>query len=189
MLRFRLFASIALLSLAGALNAQVEVGQYPFGTYSTTGPDVVNLGNLSVLWSVPILNKAGRGIPLTYSLTYNSSIWYPVTSGSSTTWQPVSGWGWSGLSPAGNAEITYQETHSTAQCSNGTRNRTTYYEWTFYGLQYVDLVGTRDPRKGAVEELKAPLREPQWNEQPTASYRENTGVYGLLWVNMLGISG
>ena len=44
---------------------------------------------------------------------------------------------------------------------------------------------TRHPRMGAVEELLVPLREPQWNERPTANDRENTGVYRLLSVNLL----
>ena len=30
-----------------------------------------------------------------------------------------------------------------------------------------------------MEELKVPLREPQWNERSTAGSRENTGVYRL----------
>jgi hypothetical protein len=47
---------------------------------------------------------------------------------------------------------------------------------------------TRHPRKGAVEEPKVTVREPQWNERSTADDRENTGVYRLLWVNVHGIS-
>ncbi len=47
---------------------------------------------------------------------------------------------------------------------------------------------TRHPRMGAVEEPTVPLREPSWNEQPTATRRENAGVYRLLWVNVHGIS-
>jgi hypothetical protein len=41
---------------------------------------------------------------------------------------------------------------------------------------------------GAAEEPSVPLRERAWNERPTASYREKTGVYRLLWVNASGIS-
>ena len=41
---------------------------------------------------------------------------------------------------------------------------------------------------GAVEELKVPVREPQWNERSTAGSREKTGVYRLLCVNVNGIN-
>ena len=43
------------------------------------------------------------------------------------------------------------------------------------------------PRMGAVEEPEVPRRERAWNERATASYREKTGVYGLLWVNASGM--
>ena len=59
-------------------------------------------------------------------------------------------------------------------------------EHAAYGIGFTS---TRHPRMGAVEELRVPLREPQWNERPTVTSRENAGVYGLLWVNVNGISG
>jgi hypothetical protein len=46
------------------------------------------------------------------------------------------------------------------------------------------ITWTRHPGTGAVEEPKVPLREPQWNERPTATRREKAGVYTLLWVNV-----
>ena len=58
-------------------------------------------------------------------------------------------------------------------------------EHAAYGI---GLSMTRHPRMGAVEELKVPLREPQWNERPTAEWGENAGVYRLLRVNVNGIN-
>ena len=73
--------------------AQVQTGTPPFGTYGG-GPDVINLANLNSEITIPVLSKPGRGIPFTFNLTQDSSVWYPVTSGSTTSWQPVTNWGW-----------------------------------------------------------------------------------------------
>ena len=103
---------IVLLSLCFSMPqmfafAQVQTGVPQFGTFSSGGPDVINIGNLNVMLDIPVINKPGRGLPFSYDLVFNSSIWYPVTSGGNTVWTPVSQWGWSGLSPAGAAQISY----------------------------------------------------------------------------------
>jgi hypothetical protein len=71
-------------------------GTPPFGSFGG-GPDVINLANLNSHITVPVLNKPGRGTNFTYDLSYDSSVWYPVTSGSTTTWQSRSqlGLAWS----------------------------------------------------------------------------------------------
>lgn len=51
----------------------------------------------------------------------------------------------------------------------------------------IGLRVTRHPQMGAVEEPEVPLRKPQWNERSTATSREKTGVYRLLWVNVNGM--
>jgi len=99
---FRKVASIFLLLLpASAVIAQVATGAYPFGTYDNLGFDTVNVGNLNVHSNFPVLSKAGRGIPFTYNISYDSSIWTPVPSGSSAVWQPVLNWGWRGQTEGG----------------------------------------------------------------------------------------
>ncbi len=76
--------------------AQVSTGIPPFGSFGGGPFDTVNLGNLNVHFAIPILNKAGRGTPFSYSLGYDSSVWAPVTSSGVTSWaQNVSNWGWS----------------------------------------------------------------------------------------------
>ena len=92
-----LFISIL---LAGFSFGQVAIGTPPFATISGGSFDSVDLGNLNVHFSVPIVHKAGRGTPFDYQMKYDSSIWTTATVGSSTAWAPVpniSGfqlWGW-----------------------------------------------------------------------------------------------
>jgi RHS repeat-associated protein len=81
------------LGFSSVARSQVATGTPPFGSFGG-GPDIINLANLNSHLTVPVLNKAGRGLPFSYNLTYDSSIWYPVTSGSTTSWQPVNYWGW-----------------------------------------------------------------------------------------------
>jgi hypothetical protein len=73
---------------------QPATGTYPYGSF-TGGPDAINLGNLNAKLTIPIVNKAGRGQNFVYDLTYDSSVWYPVGSTGSQSWQPVttSWWG------------------------------------------------------------------------------------------------
>lgn len=80
---------IALTSLTAM--GQVATGLPPFGSFSS-GPDIINLGNLNVHYTVPVFSKPGRGIPFNYALTFDSSVWSPVSG----TWAPVANWGWSG---------------------------------------------------------------------------------------------
>src|SRR5882724_12589227 len=69
-------------------------GPQPFGSFGGGPFDTVNLGNLNDHFSIPVLHKAGRGLPFNYDLTYDSSVWYPVGVSGSQTWQPVFNWGW-----------------------------------------------------------------------------------------------
>ncbi len=74
-------------------------GTPPFGSFDG-GPDVINLGNLNSHIAIPMLHKWGRGTEVAYDLSYDSSVWYKVTSGGTTTWQPVQNWGWRGVTEA-----------------------------------------------------------------------------------------
>jgi len=84
----------------GVSFAQVTTGTPPFGTFaSNSAPDVIDLANLNAHIPIPVLHKAGRGLDFTYDLSYDSSVWYPVTSNQVTSWQPVLYWGWRDLPP------------------------------------------------------------------------------------------
>ena len=38
----------------------------------------MNNANLNVYFAIPVINKAGRSLPFSYSLMYNSSVYYPL---------------------------------------------------------------------------------------------------------------
>lgn len=84
------FVLILILLTCSGLNAQVQAGTPRFASFGG-GPESINLANLNAHFNIPILNKAGRGLPFNFYLTYDTAIWYPAG-----TWMPVSNYGWSG---------------------------------------------------------------------------------------------
>jgi RHS repeat-associated protein len=135
--------------------AQVGTGTPPFGSFGG-GPDVINLGNLNAHITVPVLNKAGRGIPFTYNLTYDSSVWYPVGSSGSQPWTPVYNWGWSGQTQANTGYLNAST--STVVCSyirEGTLEIPNGWKFTEYGFVYYDPWGVPHPFTGTAIEYSS----------------------------------
>jgi RHS repeat-associated protein len=98
---------VLLLCSAGIAFAQgPTTGTPPFGSYGG-GPEIINLANLNAHWSIPILNKPGRGTNFSYELGYDSSVWSPLTSGSSKSWQPAYNFGWIGQTAIKTGYISY----------------------------------------------------------------------------------
>lgn len=127
--------------VVGTASAQVT-GTPPFSS-SAGGPDVIDLANLNAHLTIPVLHKLGRGINFTYDLTYDSSVWYPVTSGTTTNWQAVTKWGWLAQSEALTGSVPIRNT--TASCfvtdpSSGLRTKQSYPTTTYVG--YKDPSGT-----------------------------------------------
>ena len=92
-------------------SAQVATGFPPFGSFSGGGTfDTVDNANLNVHFAIPIINKAGVGLPFDYGVTYDSSIWYQ----SGSAWLPVSNFGWGGYSQVGTGYVNYSLTQG--QC-------------------------------------------------------------------------
>lgn len=87
--------------------AQVATGTPPFGSFSGSATDVVNNADLNIHFAVPVMSKPGRGIPFSYMLSYDSSVWYPVGVSGSQTWQSVPNWGWRGKTEMATGYITY----------------------------------------------------------------------------------
>ena len=79
---------------AAIASGQVSTGTPPFGSFGGGPSDTVNLGNLNVHFAIPVLHKAGRGVPFTFDLSYDSSIWYQGTVNGTTQWVPTANWGW-----------------------------------------------------------------------------------------------
>lgn len=136
--------------LVSTSTAQVQTGIPKFGSFGGGEFDILNLGNLNVHFTVPILHKAGRGIPFSYDLGYDSSIYQIVTSNGNSSWQPVgniggsaSYWGWQGLGPVFTPYVGYTVTYGTGLC--GLTNQYTYQYWQFGNFVYHDTVGTSHP--------------------------------------------
>ncbi len=137
---------------AGRLSAQVSTGTPPFGSFSSGGPDVINLGNLNAHLDVPVLNKPGRGVPFTYDLTYDTSIWYPVGSSGSQSWVPggVESWGWAGQTEVAVGYLSANQT-LVVQCGiyKGNVFVVTGYEYSYTNWAYHDQFRASHPVTGS----------------------------------------
>jgi RHS repeat-associated protein len=144
--------AVAASLLSASASAQVATGTPWFGSFAG-GPDAVNLGNLNVNFTFPLINKPGRGIPFVLAPTVDSSIWYPVTVNGTTSWQPVSGWGWNGLPGGFNGTVTYQTTLiGPLQCGppvNGNNYYYSYYTMYYQNFVFVDGRGASHPFGGS----------------------------------------
>jgi RHS repeat-associated protein len=123
--------------------AQVATGMPPFGSFGGGPFDTVNLGNLNVHWVIPVFSKAGRGTSFYYTLSYDSSLWYPVTSNGVTSWVSLSNWGWVANSPALGGSIT-TTTNSHTPCIDPVTHQKYYVTGTFI-KSLVDPLGTSHP--------------------------------------------
>lgn len=90
----RLSSLLGLLLVATINVGQVATGTPPFASFGGGPFDTVNLGNLNVHFAIPLIHKAGRGLPFNYDLSYDNSVWYPVGLSPNQNWQPVFNWGW-----------------------------------------------------------------------------------------------
>src|SRR3989441_234654 len=112
--------------------AQVATGTPPFGSFSG-GPDVVNNANLNVHVSIPVRVKAGRGIPFTYTLSYDSSVWFPVGVSGSQVWTPVTNWGWRAITEAAVGYISYDTKTRACRDQYGELYQGIVYKnWAYY---------------------------------------------------------
>jgi RHS repeat-associated protein len=145
-----LMLSILLALTSVHMLAQVQTGTPPFGSFGG-GPDVINLANLNSHIAIPVLHKAGRGTNFTYDLSYDSSVWYPVTSGSSTAWTPVNNWGWTGTTAVLTGYATYKTLNTSCKYFDSGLNRwiTEYYaqysNWVYFdpfGISHTMVLGT-----------------------------------------------
>src|SRR2546425_5234397 len=132
-LRTALLAGLA-VAISGTSRAQVKTGTPPFGSFSG-GPDIINNANLNVHIAVPVRVKVGRGMPFSYALSYDTSVWYPVGS----VWNPVSNWGWRGVTGVVLGYISYSSHQGTWHCSYGGGSDYSYMEYDNW--MYQDTFG------------------------------------------------
>jgi RHS repeat-associated protein len=129
----RSLLALAVASLfAIPASAQVATGTPPFGSYGG-GPDVINLANLNSHITIPVLHKPGRGQNFNLDLAFDSSVWTPVTSGSSKFWTPATNFGWTGTFLYLGVVLS-STTIQTGVCGPFThlqQTTTTTYHWSF----------------------------------------------------------
>ncbi len=132
---------IAFVVLSSACSsAQVATGTPPFASTSGGGVDSIDNANLNVHLAIPVFSRPGRSLPFSYTLSYDSSVWFPGGS----TWLPVSNWGWRGQSEAISGYISYSTT--TAKCYDDPDNPGSFW-WApqYRNWQYHDGNGTIHP--------------------------------------------
>jgi hypothetical protein len=142
------FYLLIMVVLTGFASAQVSVGTPPFGSFGGGPFDTINLGNLNVHFAIPVLHKAGRGLPFGYDLSYDSSIWYPVATSGTTQWTPTSNWGWTANTLAAFGNVSRATTSTKPidfKC--GGSFATEYTSTTTY--TYIDSKGRTHPFPGS----------------------------------------
>src|SRR5437899_6543914 len=87
-MRLPLFSLVVVLSLVVyPAAAQVSsTGLPPFGSFESSGFDLVNRQNLNVHFAIPIVSLPGRGMGFSHSIVYDSLIW----QSNGTGWIPMS---------------------------------------------------------------------------------------------------
>ncbi len=151
---------IFLLTMTGAVAAaQVSTGIPPFSSIGGGPFDQINLGNLNVHFAIPVIHKAGRGVPFNFDLTYDSSIWTPenvsgVTEWVPNTYWPNTNWGWSStpLTIVGYLSSATTSQTQRLKCAGGFGSETTYTTTNFV---YVDLHQGRHPFPGSTSYVTA----------------------------------
>jgi YD repeat-containing protein len=107
--RAHYFLIVAFLT-SGIASAQVATGTPPYGSFGGGPFDTVNLGNLNVHFAIPVFNKPGRGTGFSYNLSYDSSVWTPVSSNGTTSWVAALNWGWRGVTEVATGYFSYSFT-------------------------------------------------------------------------------
>jgi hypothetical protein len=134
-----------LLFLTASALGQTVTGIAPFTSQSSADFGSINLGSLNLHLEFPVINKAGRGLAFNYALTYDNSIWVPITVNSVTTWQPTTMWyGWSATKKPVGGYVIYKST--TLRCyppGYPTEPSYLYQRYTYYA--YVDRSGVTHP--------------------------------------------
>jgi RHS repeat-associated protein len=117
MTRAHRFLFVALLLALGVRPAvaQTATGTPAFNSFAG-GPDVINLSNLNSHVVVPVFQKAGRAdFNFTYDLSYDSSVWFPVGTSGSQSWNPVLNWGWRGQTEVNMGYMSHSTSTYTCQ--------------------------------------------------------------------------
>jgi RHS repeat-associated protein len=118
----------SLLAAASVSAQNPGTGTYPFSNLDSFGFDSINPGNLNVHFTIPIVNKQGRGLPFQYSLVFDGLIWTPAGSLGSQVWTPDASFGLHGhlLNDGYKGFLSY--TSVSRKCFDDPGNPG-YYDW------------------------------------------------------------
>ncbi len=132
---------ICSILFVGSVFAQEPArGFPPYGSFQDGQFDSVNLENLNVSFSIPIVSVPGRGLNLSHALTYNSLIWYQLPNGYGKSWYWADGM----LTEPGPGNILYDFQE---EMCNETEVAYHYYNYRFekpdgtvhnFGLDFYD---------------------------------------------------
>ena len=118
--RFALATSLLCILLSVLNDSSVAqtpaTGLPSLGTFAGGPFDTVDLANLDVHFAIPVFSRPGRGIPLSYSLGYDSLIWTPGSSNGQPAWVPANNWGWRAVTEAATGYVTYNYYNSLTTC-------------------------------------------------------------------------
>jgi YD repeat-containing protein len=140
---YRVSCLMALLVLVAATAsfAQSTTGTPPFGSFSGSSFDAVNNANLNVHLTVPLISKPGRGMPFNYAIIYDSSVWFPVGSSGSQTWQSSASWGWGDQTDITTGYVTYNTIQHRCLISDPGMPREYETDPVYTGWAYHDIFG------------------------------------------------
>ena len=150
-LRAIIFAVCALFAANQLAMSQVAVGTPQFNSFGGGSFDTVNLGNLNVHFVIPVLHKAGRGMPFNFDLSYDSSVWRPVTVSGVQYWTPAPNWGWKQTGRLGNITYTYTTQDCQYFVSYTGQWYTAYTQYWYTNWQFVDDAGVAHPLSGSTQ--------------------------------------
>ena len=142
-----LFLFVAAFLTARPLWAQVATGIPPFASMAPSSFDMVNEANGNVFFTIPMVNKAGRGMPFTYALAFNNSIWTPWNASGYHVWTPAGSWGWAGVSSASMGYVSYS--WQQGWCYDPDSTQDYYWDITTYN-SYVNPTGAWHSLNGTV---------------------------------------
>jgi hypothetical protein len=141
------FSTFLILLFAKLVLAQSSTGFPPLGRIQVGSIDAVNLANTNVHLAIPIISKKGRGIPFSYSLNWDSTIWM-ISNGK---WAPLANWGWRGTTEAIAGYLSNSQTTSTCQGGSG-------QFFIYSNFIYHDSSGTQHTYSGsAIDKTLCPL--------------------------------
>jgi RHS repeat-associated protein len=128
------FVIIAAMAFVQTLPAQ-QTGYPPFGSFQVGNFDGVNLQDLNVTFSLPVIASSGRGINFQLPIVYNSLVWNKY----STVWSP--NFGWQTNLPQGQL-VGGQYYYLQFKCYNPGPGWVWGHRYKYGGYAFVDPAGT-----------------------------------------------